>query len=205
MPLFFICFIVFVIWLRVKMRKSNSAISESNNAFWEREAKANFARSRDISELNYIVVTEKDLPFSASLSTLTDEREADLEQQVLDSSKRKMINLSNYTNTDLKEQYGIANLEELSNCDQNYLIFIRNLANWGTFLYEKEEYPRAKQIMEYSLSIDSDISSVYVTLGHIYAREGNPSKIDELIFTVEQSDFSLKSSILKQLTLCKLE
>lgn len=205
MPLFFICFIVFVIWLRVKMRKTNSAISESSNAFWEREAKANFARSQDISKLDYIHVTEEDLPFTPEISTLTDEQEADLEQQVLDASRRKMINLSAYTNTELKEQYGIANLEELSNCDQNYLLFIRLLANWGSFLYEKKEYSRAKQIMEYSLSIGSDISSVYITLGHIYASEGNPSKIDELILTVEQSDFALKNAILKQLTLCKLE
>ena len=86
MPLFFICFIVFVIWLRVKMRKTNSAISESSNAFWEREAKANFARSQDISKLDYIHVTEEDLPFTPEISTLTDEQEADLEQQVLGAS-----------------------------------------------------------------------------------------------------------------------
>lgn len=204
MPLFFICFIVFVLWLRVKMRKSDSKLSSEQNAFWERENKANFARSRDISQLDYIIVTEQDLPFSFSPS-IEDEKEKDLEQQVLEASKRKILNLSAYSNTDLKEQYGIANLEELSNCDQNYLLFIRALANWGTYLYEKKDFSRAKQIMEYSLSIGSDISSVYATLGHIYAKENDTAKIDELIAKVEHSDFALKSSILKQLSLSKLE
>ena len=59
--------------------------------------------------------------------------------------------------------------------------------------------------MEYSRSIGSDISSVYTVLGNIYAREGNLDKVDELICDVENSDFALKSSMLKQLKLCKLE
>jgi len=186
------------------MRKSNSSVDEENKAFWEREKQANFARTRDISTLNYLTVTEEELPFSTSSASL-DEREADLEQRVRETSQRKMLNLSAYSNTDLKEQYGIANLEELSNYDQNFLLFIRALANWGSYLYEKEDYSRSRQIMEYSHSIGSDISSVYTTLGNIYAREGNMAKVDELIAEVEQSDFSLKNSIVKQLKLCKLE
>lgn len=204
MPVFFICFIVFIIWFRVKMKRSNSSVSEENEAFWEREKQANFARTRDISTLDYLTVTDTQLPFSASDAS-QDEREADLEQQVRETSQRKMLNLSAYSNTDLKEQYGIANLEELSNCDQNFLLFIRALANWGAYLYEKEDLSRSRQIMEYSRSIGSDISSVYTTLGNIYAREGDMAKVDELIDEVEQSDFSLKNTIIKQLKLCKLE
>lgn len=204
MPVFFICFIVFIIWFRVKMRKSNSSVSEESDAFWARENQANFARTRDISSLDYLTVAEGELPFSDS-DALTDEREAELEKLVRETSVRKMLNLSAYTNTDLKEQYGVANLEELSNCDQNFLLFIRSLANWGTYLYEKEDYARSKQIMEYSRTVGSDISSVYTTLGNIYAREGNMDKVDELIAEVEQSEFSLKASMIKQLKLCKLE
>ena len=154
--------------------------------------------------MDYLTVPDGALPFS-DLSKLSDEREIDLEEQVLDASRRKMLNLSGLTNTDLKEQYGIANLEELSNCDQNYLLFIRKLANWGIYLYEKKDFSRSKQIMEYSLSSGSDISTVYTTLGHIYAKENTPAKIDELIAIVEESEFPLKTSMLKQLSLCKLE
>lgn len=203
MPIFFICFIVFAIWLRVKLRNTNSSKDSESNAFWEREQRANFARTKDISHLDYLTVPNDVLPFSKNI--ISDERELDLEEQVKDAAGRKMLNLSAYSNTDLKEQYGIANLEELSNCDQNYLIFIRRLANWGTYLYETGDFTRARQIMEYSLSIKSDISSVYITLGHIYAKNDETAKIDELIAAVENSDFALKMSILKQLSLCKLE
>lgn len=204
MPIIFITFIVFVIWLRVKLRKTNSVQTEETQKFWEREQQANFARTRDISNLDYLAIPEDALPFQQA-GTLTDEREQDLEEQVRDASMRKMLNLSGLSNTDLKEQYGIANLEELSNCDQNFTIFIRRLANWGNYLYEKKDFTRARQIMEYSLSIGSDISTVYITLGHIYAKENEIGKIDELITLVQQSDFALKTSMLKQLSLCKLE
>ncbi|HBI60360.1 MAG TPA: hypothetical protein DDY31_03965 [Lachnospiraceae bacterium] len=202
MPLFFICFIVFVLWLRVKMNRTNSESTLDSESFWEREEKANFTRSKDISALSYLTVSEDELPFSNSTE---DEQEAWLEQEVKKFLNRKMINLSAFSNTDLKEQYGIANLDELSEYDQNFLLFIRNLSTWGNYLYQKNDFTRAKQIMEYSLSIESDISTVYTTLGHIYAAEGKLQKIDELITLAENSEAALKDSIIRQLQLCKLE
>lgn len=74
MPVFFICFIVFIIWFRVKMRKSNSTISEENKSFWERENQANFARTRDISTLDYLSVADGALPFSTSATSLDERR-----------------------------------------------------------------------------------------------------------------------------------
>lgn len=200
LPIFLICFIVFAIWLRVKMKRGNSG-KEDLDAFLERENQANFARKQDISHLDYLSVNPDDLPFVDS----DDPKEISLQNEVKKSGERKMIDLSAYTNTDLKEKYGSANLEELSDCDQSYLLFTRNLSLWGTYVYEKEDYTRAKVIMEYAKSIGSDISSVYTTLGNIYAREGDFHKVDALIAEVENSDFALKTSILKTLKLLKLE
>ena len=106
MPLFLIFFIVFIIWFRVKIRKNDSEIASRNDAFWAREEQANFARAHDISTLNYLSVSEDALPFLTS-KTFSDEKEADLEERVRETSRRKMLNLSAYSNTDLKEQYQI--------------------------------------------------------------------------------------------------
>lgn len=200
LPIFLICFIVFAIWLRVKMKRGNSG-KEELDAFLERENQANFARKQDISNLDYLSVNLDDLPFVES----SDAKEISLQNEVRKNGQRKMIDLSAYTNTDLKEKYGPANLEELSDCDQSYLLFTRNLSLWGTYVYEKKDYIRAKVIMEYAKNIGSDISSVYTTLGNIYAREGDFKKVDALIEEVEASDFALKASILKTLKLLKLE
>lgn len=201
MPIFFICFIVFLIWFRVKMKQSNSSSDKATETFWEREEKANYARRKDISHLDYITVAEDDLPFIHDM----DEREAELAGEVKKRMKHQMLNLSGLTNTDLKEQYGFANLETLSGCDQNFMYFIRSLSRWGEYLFTQGDFTRSRQIMEYSRNLGSDISTVYVTLGKIYASEGNADKLEELITFVENSNFALKDSMINKLKLCRLE
>lgn len=203
MPLFLLFFIVFLIWFRVKMKQNNSVHSQEDMAYWEREQKANFVRKQDISHLEHLVVSLEKLPFSKD--AVLDEEERHLEEQVKKTASKDMMNLSGYSNTDLKEQYGMGNLDELTELDQNYMYFIRALSQWGVYLCTHEQYDRSRQVMEYSRSIGSDISSVYTTLGEIYARAGESRKIDELIDFVEASDFALKDSILKKLKLSKLE
>lgn len=200
-PLFLVTFIVFIIWFRVKMKQNNSPISEEDAAFWERERRANFARKRDISHLELLAVDLESLPFSQN----PDEREGELAAKVRECAAAKMLNLTGYSNTDLKEQYGTGNLDELTEWDQNFMYFIRALSQWGTYLYQKKDYARTKTIMEYAINIGSDISTVYTTLGEIYAREHNWEKVEELITLVEASDFPLKDSMLKKLKLTKLE
>ena len=200
-PLFLVTFIVFIIWFRVKMKRNNSTISEEDANFWERERQSNFVRKKDISHLELLNVNLEELPFSQN----PDEREQELSDNVRKCAAAKMLNLTGYSNTDLKEQYGTGNLDELTEWDQNFMYFIRSLSQWGTYLYQKKDYTRAKAVMEYSLHIESDISSVYTILGEIYAKSHQWDKVEELISLVDHSSFALKDSILKKLKLLKLE
>lgn len=201
MPIFLICIIVFVIWFRVKMKKAGKEANIQNTQYWEREEQANFARKKDISNLEYLTVDDSEL----MLKTPENDEEANLMQQLTDCAHRRMLNLSAYSNTDLKEQYGVVNLEELSNCDQNYLYFIRALSNWGRYLYDHDDYERAQSVMELSLRIGSDISHVYTVLAQIYLKQGNEEKVDELIRQAASSDMALKDSLIRKLKLLKLE
>lgn len=201
MPIFLICFIVFIIFARVKLKQNKSAISESDRLYWEREAKANFSRKRDISTLTTFTADLDRIPFDDT----ADEQETALNAEIRNYASGKMMNFSGYSNTDLKEMYGAANLDELSEYDQRYQLFLRALSDLGNFLFEKKDYLRAKAIFEYAVEIKSDISTVYTNLGILYAKAGQTEKIDELIQLVEDSDFPLKTSIIKKLCLCKLE
>lgn len=200
-PLFLVTFIVFIIWFRVKMKRNNSTISEENVTFWERERQSNFVRKKDISHLELLTVDLSQLPFIDN----PDEREEELTATVRKYADTRMMNLSGFSNTDLKEQYGTGNLDELTQWDQNFMYFIRSLNQWGVYLCKIKDYARSKVVMEYSVSIGSDISTVYTTLGEIYAREDNLAGIDGLIEQVAASDFLLKDAIIKKLKLSKLE
>lgn len=198
MPAIFLCFIVFVIWVRVKIKQSNKKNSTWDEAFWSREQEANFVRKKDISNLDYIRIDKSDLPFSDAAAG----EEATHQERVRSFLSKKMINLSGMTNTDIKLTYGTANFPELSEYDQNFTLFIRELGLWGSYIHNNlpEDDGRARQILEYAISLGSDITSTYLTLADIYRNQKETEKIRQLIEHVEQSDFYMKHSILEQLT-----
>ena len=197
-PFIFISFIVFVLLVRVKMSRNNNEKTTWDEEFWAKEQEANFVRKKDISQLDYIEVSESDLPFSDTASG----EEKTYQDQVRNSLNKKMLNLSGMTNTDIKLAYGTANFPVLSEYDQNFTIFLRNLSFWGSYLHNNmpQEDARARQILEYAVSLGSDITNTYLTLADVYLHEQKPEKIQQLIDRVNESDFYMKDTILRQLT-----
>ena len=197
MPIFLIFFILFVIWLNVKTKRGQNNNSEWDTDYWEKEREANFVRRKDISGLDYITISEDELPFSDTAEGEEKYRE-DQVRRILSS---KIINLSGMSNTDIKLTYGTANFPELSKYDQNYLLLIRNLGMWGSYLHHNcdGQDERARQILERAIELGSDIRDTYVSLAEIYLDAGQTEKVQELIHHVEKSDFDLKDSLLRSL------
>lgn len=199
MPVFFICFIVFVIWFYVKSNHEDKTKDTWDKDFWEKEHEADFAPKKDISDIEYISVQKDLLPFNNS----PDEEEKELQDKILELADAKLLNLSDMTNTDIKLKYGRANFDYLSCCDQNFLLLLRLLNQWGSYIYNTlKDRQRAKKVFEYSINLGSDISETYITLAQIYIDENRPEQIQELITKIENSDFFMKESI--KLRLIKL-
>ena len=196
MPVIFICFILFIMWFRVKSNKASKMEQNSKEDFLRREHEANLTRKKDISNLDYIVIPEEDLPFTET----NDEEEAMLQDNLRKAMSKKILNLSGISNTDLKLEYGYANLEALSQYDQNFTNLLRCLDKWAGFLYKKGERQRSKQILEYAISIGSDITGTYTTLAQIYLDENEPGKVQPLIDTAKNSSSFMKDSIVSKLT-----
>ena len=113
MLIFLALFILFVLIMNYYIRKNNRLQDNLEKNFWDREHEANFSRKKDISNLNYLIITEDKIP--QNLHT-------DAEKTLLELCNKKMLNLSGKTNTDLKLEYGVANLEELSLCDSRFYV-----------------------------------------------------------------------------------
>lgn len=195
MPIFFICFIVFIIWLRVKT-KQGEKVSTWDEEYWQKEYQSNFARKQDLDNLDYITVDLDRLPMKDSC----EEEEQDLRSQLQKVLDQPILNLGNMSNADVKLSYGIANFETISIYDQNYTKLIRGLNQWGKYCFEHEKYDRAKQILEYALELGSDISTTYTMLADIYLQADSLDKVQALIGQVDQSDSFMKESIKNKLT-----
>ncbi len=194
-PILFICFIIFLLWFRQKNRQSSADAEEIDAQFWNREREANFIRKKDISNLPLIQVPMDQLPFGASKNAAV----LDIEKDVRKDAEKKMINLSDKSNTDLKMEYGTANLEILSEYDANATVLLRHISRWGTLLFEEEDFADAKTVLEYGISIGTDISANYINLAKIYIAEGNISAIQELLDSAQNLNTLMKNSIIAEL------
>ncbi len=194
-PIFFVLFIVFIIYVQVKM-KQGAKKPQWNQSFWSKEKASNFARKKDISELDYLEIDQNLLPWDDQ----ADGAIQDAQDDVREILKRPILNLQGMSNADIKLNYGIANFEILSACDQNYARLIRALNQWGEALYQSEKLADAESIFSYALDIGSDISSTYITLGKIYAQTDRIEQIQPLIERVKKQDFFMRDTVIDKLT-----
>lgn len=180
LPYFIIILVVIQLYLKKNSQNSQKKIQE----FWEREQKSNLVRKKDISNLNYIKWDDS-LPTKESskalFDILSDSQEANAYYEAIMSTKDlKMINLTSYSNTDLKLKYGVANLQTLSDYESNYTKLIRNLSDLGHLLIEKEDKKDARAFLEYSVRIGSDIRLNYTDLYSLYEAENDTKAINKL-------------------------
>ncbi|WP_092336677.1 hypothetical protein [Butyrivibrio sp. M55] len=134
-------------------------------SFWEKERKSNNVRRKSLENLDYICIPVDVLPFGTCGSNKELENS---EQNVLALKDEKIVNLTGITNTDLKLEYGTANITELSLYDQNYTALVRALQNWGKALYDAGRYEDATKVLEFAVKTRSDITATYKLLIDMY-------------------------------------
>lgn len=180
--------ILILFWvLHHNLRKSDPN-KRTVNSYLDREDAANATRRKDLSNLPYVKVPFDKLPFDI---TLKDEKKqlkiAEYEKEIKNLSSERMLNLIGISNTELKEMYGPANLELLTIYDQNYSRYIRTLQFFAECLYE--EYPeKAVFVLEYCITIGTDISGTYDLLGRYYLEHNDKERFMTLYDKIPVKD-----------------
>lgn len=150
---------------------------QSHEEFLEQESRANSVRKADISALPYVEIPLDELPLDA-LSTCGCSA---LAEELRALASVKILNLSMYTNTELKLMYGPANLTALSDCDDAYTSLIMLLNKIGASLLEADRPDDAEKFLSFAISIGSDITTSYTMLATLYAKKHDINRIDRLI------------------------
>lgn len=200
-PLFLIILCLLIIH-RIRLHQLNKREREHKDDFWERENKANAVRAVDLSTIDYITIPLETLPLHVTITDQTpggDEEAEECARIIEAISEKKVKNLMGQTNTDLKLQYGPANLEFLSQCDDNFTVLITTLDRLAKRLYDLNLTYEAMVALQYAVSIGSDIRQTYQLLGDIYISKDYRESYEDL----KQSAASLPSlnrdTILKNL------
>ena len=96
---FLASFILLCIILNISMRRVSRKVEEKEEAFWERELKANSVRKKSLDNLPYVHIPIDILPFN----TYGDNQVLrSAEEELLALKDEKIVNLTGITNTDLK-------------------------------------------------------------------------------------------------------
>ena len=103
------------------------------------------------------------------------------------------------SNTELKLNYGPANLPVLSEADENFSSLVRNLHKYAEALKDLDMKKEAIEVLEYAIDIGSDMSISYKLLSELYKGTDNSKKIDYLIKKAETLDSLMKEPILNYL------
>ena len=120
-------------------------------------------------------------------------------QTIENLKSKKILNLTGYSNTDLKLSYGVANLTELTEYDDNFTDLAKALAMAGHELLELNAPSLAEIYLSFGIDIGSDITSNYVDMGIIYAAKDDFESIKSLISKAKELNSLSKDSIIRQL------
>lgn len=200
-PSIFVCFLIFCAWLHYERRKSERKQNLESQEFWAREQKANHTRNKDISHLPLFELEEDRIPMPES----TDENVIYYQDRTRASLAQPMMNLSEYTNTDLKLTYGTGNFNTLSEYDQNFNDFLMNMSNLAKAYSRVELYESAAAVYELCIECGSDKSTDYKALAKTYSKLETPRKIDELIAKAQKSDLPRKDALVTNLRVIREE
>ncbi len=200
------CLLIFLLNKRhAKMEKN------MKDAFWKREEEANHTRRKSLDNLPYITIPLEELPLACHITenaasaqnaddtaaihntddaiaapntanAAANETVSEECKEILWSlSTQKIVNFTGYTNTDLKLTYGTANITCLTEYDQNYTLLVSTLQKWAEALYLGGAKKECLQVLEYAVSIGTDVSHTYFLLADLYDEEGESDRKHSLI------------------------
>ncbi|MBR4084547.1 MAG: hypothetical protein IKK33_09750 [Lachnospiraceae bacterium] len=169
---------IFLLVLGRALKKSTQSMEKEQQSFWQKERSSNSVRKKPLDNLNYLSILLEKLPTTAHLE---DSIIRECVEILTALSECKIVNFTGISNTDLKLTYGTANITILTEYDQNYTVLVTTLQKWADKLYALEDIDSARTVLEYAVSVGSDVTQTYLLLAEIYKKQGSRERIDELM------------------------
>ncbi len=188
--------ILLVLILAYNIKKNTRQTAKAKTSYFEKERIANSTRRKSLDTLDYIVIPLDKLPMELASPN---EAVEEYTQTIRRLASCKIVNFTGISNTDLKLRYGVSNLSLLIDFDQNYINLVATLQRWALALFKEDHLEEAKTVLEYAVSVRSDVSGTYKLLASIYLQENQPQKIAELIQKAETLNSITKTSIVRAL------
>lgn len=170
--------------------RSERKRKESMDAFWARESAANSTRRKPLDGLDYIKIQPDALPCDLMPD---DPKVAECVRTINELALQPIVNLTGYSNTDLKLEYGTANITVLTEYDQSYTLLANTLQQWAQLLYDGGHPDAARTVLEFAVSTGTDVRHSYELLTRIYREQLQEAEFREKIGELSKSAEGLRS------------
>ena len=199
---FLATFILFIVLFNIRIRLVSRKEEQKEEKFWDRELRSNSVRKKSLDTLEYVHLPYDLLPFGTAGD---DENLKEIEDELTALKDLKIVNLTGITNTDLKLEYGTANITALTEYDQNYTSLVIALQKWGDALYTLGRFEDAASVLEFAVKTRTDITATYRLLIDMYKtklglnEQEIQRKLDGLVPIAGSLNSLSRSTILKLL------
>ncbi len=199
---FLATFILFIVLFNIRIRLVSRKEEQKEEKFWDRELRSNSVRKKSLDTLEYVHLPYDLLPFGTAGD---DESLQEIEDELTALKDLKIVNLTGITNTDLKLEYGTANITALTEYDQNYTSLVVALQKWGDALYTRGRFEDAASVLEFAVKTRTDITATYRLLIDMYKtklglnEQEIQRKLDGLVPIANSLNSLSRSTILKLL------
>jgi len=182
----FFAFLAAGIAFKITVGKAGKKRDIETQKFLNDEHEANFARAHEIPD---------EMLYHPDINQLPDTDYGDnpeflklnqAKQKVLSCAKSPMLRLNPpMKNIEIKQKFGAANLEKITNYETSYDQYIRLLTNFGEELIKLDLFEDAKKALNICIDMESLVSQPYLLLCDIYAKEKNITELNLLKNKVE--------------------
>ena len=175
--------------------------------YLDEDQKSNAARSRDVEPEYFYTPDLTKLPLrnATDATDITDATDKTGEikkkqDQLVSICDRLMIRFpKKMTNVELKNAYGVANLEKISGYEENYNQYVAALVEWAEALLENGQEANAIKILETTVELGSELRKGYMYLADYYTKKANATGLNFLLDRVAEifTDEGIKLTLSK--------
>jgi len=194
--------VVFTIGLKIAEKKRMDKVRQNTQDMIDADDAANFARHRDISKEFFYTPSLVNLPV-VQYSSEDMKKPAPTymwQAKVIASAEKQMLRFDKqYTNVELKQMFGPANLDNVAKYEENFTNYIHALRHWAEALINADRRNDAQKVLEESIVAGSELSQSYTLLADIYKDSGNISTLKELLTKAQVSSMPGKNIAIKHI------
>jgi hypothetical protein len=194
--------VVVTIGMKIAERRRMDKVRQNSQDVIDADEAANYARNRDITAEFFYAPDMANLPVAQYSGEDMAKPAAPYmwQTKAVTAAEKKMLHFDRqYSNLELKQMFGPANLDHVAKYEENFSNFMHTMRHWAEALLAAGKDEDARRVLEESVRAGSELSHSYTLLADIYKGSSDFSALNELLAAARASAMPGKGIAIKHI------